>query len=1017
MNNKYLVPKLKRKFSYAKAKEVPGWRGAYQQGNNDFSIDSKLPSILSDRADYYRNLIYPHWNLDINKSEHFKNTDWDKVQKRSLEVLRGKEGILDYERRNEFQMIPGKNIVIGSVTCRDPPSSAMPHGVVVQQSCKNFRIKKTGFGKFGLKQRQVNNVQFGFGENLENCGLESKNIETEASEQDRIVNHADENELIVDMLNTSTSRTASAIVFGSKKTLLDVYTSALHSGSAKNSTEAKSMIKRTLDQGVLIKSSQKIKLYIKADPESDSNDSSLSDISKENEDSGISAIFPSIAYRRKSTTYESEAGFSSIHSKDDNLESISTNIASSIRKSQESVRSHHQSSPSKDPKPKKSRKSSKVERNRNRAKTLIKSTNNGKEFKLKLKELANIEVLDDDDHLLKFRSKSVTHNFELKSLSSSSRGEWRKSKETNEKNENNEENIKKENNDQSGILKFQIPKPKTEQKTPSSNGSKSKLPVKKTKPKELKTRPNNKIKTFNFKKQAPLIKLPQKVESDIKEEFLTHTLKVKHEEQERLKEVEKYITKEEIAERILQGYRQAPLNMRRSSLVLDPIQEKPKLSKKRESMVELNSKKLLASIKVSKPRITKTNLDPQIESPAKTQDPVSEDLNETTSKKRATALIPRPSNSNLKDSKDSTDNKDVNKSYVKKSTYGEKSFKSSLSIRTDDFGYEKTWSRSSSIKKSIPVISKPKKVRRNRRKNSGSSKESSLSEDLSSESQEEFERPKDPKRETIIYELNQLEKLKLLQADKDQEPDKLEKENEDLADEKTKLDEDLNPTGSDSGEDFSIDFDLSLLMNNKNFHMNKFAFTPQVIFRFSSRADTNPLANVNDIQLNEYNVDHENFDSFINKKRFCNINNTVSAGAKSGNKYLEILNLEEYLPIQVYKQKMKEFERMRKKDKILQSRGLVVEIAKKPKFSFSGLPDVYKKEVKECGEEVICDKDIVRSGGSLLVKDEIHQSERKYCRVKDLFFLESLSGVNSNSAERLLNSLKASLKILDRVSK
>ena len=110
MNNKYLVPKLKRKFSYVKVKEVPGWRGIDRQGNNDFSVDSKLPSILLDRADYYRSLVYPHWNLDVNKTEHLKITDWDKA-KRSLELLRGKEGFLDYERRNEFQMVPGKNIV------------------------------------------------------------------------------------------------------------------------------------------------------------------------------------------------------------------------------------------------------------------------------------------------------------------------------------------------------------------------------------------------------------------------------------------------------------------------------------------------------------------------------------------------------------------------------------------------------------------------------------------------------------------------------------------------------------------------------------------------------------------------------------------------------------------------------------------------------------------------------------------------------------------------------------------
>jgi hypothetical protein len=1011
MNKKRLVPAWKKKFNYLKPLEVPGWR-KMNGDKADFSVDSKLPSILNDRGDYYRNLIYPHWTLQPLTSDSVKNSTSTTKKPSTLCVLQGKQGLLDYEAQKDFERIPGKNITIGSLTCREPCNSVQPFKIILQDTPKTYRIKKLNQRKPDLTKKSLNFYQFPLSTNQDTTICESKNIETETIDNATRENHAEENELFVEMLNSSTSRTASAVVFGSKKTLLDVFTSALHSGSAKNAEEAKMLVKETLGKGVLVKSAQKMKLILK-NYEKNLNDCSVSSIFKENEESLNSPALAPINNRRNSLNHPSDAGHSSAMSKDDQFESVSTNITYSNRKSQESIRS--QVSVKKSPK-NEIRIIKQVFRAKDKSPNVTKNLKNEakkeNDFKIRIKELAGIEILESDDPLLKFRSKSVTNHFEIRSLASSSRGEWKKNKE-------NEKSTEKEENNKAGNVFFEIPKvnsQKSSDKSLNTGRKKLKKYEKKEEKKEnAEIKPKNlkKLKN-NPKKTQKSSKIPEKKEIDIKDEFLTHTLKVKHEENS--PKTLHQSRKEEIAERILVSYDQTPTNPRRSSLALDIIHEKPKLKGKRGSLGDIKPKNSIYSLKSSK---TSKNLtlskkpEKKLEiSPVIQPETLIQEDQDSSGKKRNSAVSVRPSFSALRENKEP---QDPNKSLVKKSTYGEKSFKSSLSIRTEDLGFEKSWSRSSSLKKNIVIAPvQKKKGKKIRRKKTGSSEEFSEYEDESGESQKSFERPKDPKRETILYELNQLEKLKQFQ-EKNQE--NFEDEADPDPSEKEKHENKEASSNSDSENDVSIDFELSELTKSKYFQINKFAFTPQVVFRFSQRIDTSLQSNVNELEIKEYNIDHENFESFIIKKRFGNSANAATASLKPTNKYLEILDLEEYLPIEVFRQKMKEFEKIRKKDKILQSRGVVVEIIKKPKFSFTGLPDVNLGKVKALSERGISDNDIIRSGGSLLVRDSLHSSERLYCRIKDVYQLDKLSGINSNSVDRLMNSLKASVKILDRVAK
>ena len=1011
MKNNSLVPGLKKKFECSKVEEISGWRKGPYANNPDLHLSTKFPALLKSRSDYHKHLIYPHWTLNPINSDSLKHSN----SKHRLEVfqLKGKEEILDYEKRSEYERVQGKNIMIGSLTTRNPSVPIAPFTFLVNKPGKNLEVKIVKpDSKLQWNKKVLNNIQVSLAENETKESSQCQN-----NEENLYV----KNEILTDVQSNSISRTGSAIVFGNKKTLFDLYSSALRSGSVKTKKDVQKLIKDTLDKGVLVKESQKSKLFMRKNEESqnfESVDSSFSSISPKCE-----PVFRNSNGRKDSLACKSEIEHSSVYSKNSKGESLSTNVTGSVKISQQSVRKQEKYYGSQEKVGKSENKFKDKGKNLKNEqklgqfeidKRVKKTIKDLKESGVKVRDLAMIEIIDSDEDLIDKRSKSVMNFYENRSIAgSSSQGIRSKPKPPSPQ--------------KSGTIVFQkIPDPILVQVPTKLEENLQKTPEKQKSNSKLKKNQGKNPKKSLTKQAKNLQPEPKPLKISTQSQNLLAKIPIILEEP---------LPKEKIAERILEEYKNVPKNMRRNSVSLDVIHENPKnIEKKSLNSKDLPKLKLnrRSSIETQK---KKEEVSPQAYRRSWEQKPEESDF---LLKKRYSVASPRFSftsretfpkdqKSLNKDSKDLKqqvkDNKDIKQStkensdqkeenskiLVKKPTFGEKSYRSSASYRTEDFN-DKSWSRSSSFKKNLVFVIPPKakKIKKVKKRNSDSSQEISDYEENIENSHVFDVARSNRKKKSLIYEINLL--------DKKRETNEMLEDNENEKDkEKSVLVQEPNFTESETDDSL---FDLSELMQNKNFSMNKFAFSPQVCFRFSQRIDRNTYLNVNDIEINEYNLDHENFENFINKKRFVNGVNTVMGLYRSTNKHLEILDVDKFLPVQIHRKKLKEFEKMREKDQILQTRGKIVEISKKQKFSFSGLECERLNKLPKIERESkeITDEDIIKSGGSLTVRNKDHLDERLYCRVKNVYNLETISGMNSNSVDRIIKSLKASIKTLEKSS-
>ena len=135
----------------------------------------------------------------------------------------------------------------------------------------------------------------------------------------------------------------------------------------------------------------------------------------------------------------------------------------------------------------------------------------------------------------------------------------------------------------------------------------------------------------------------------------------------------------------------------------------------------------------------------------------------------------------------------------------------------------------------------------------------------------------------------------------------------------------------------------------------------------------------------------------------------------SSNKNLEVLKLEELLPSELNHKRVKDFEKMRKKERIFKNRGKITEIGGKQKKTFSNLVKNSLTERKLAEKKKFSDDFIIKSGGSDRVSDELHSCERIYCRVKDIYDLNYLSKKRTGSAELLIKGLQNDFLKLERI--
>ncbi|CAG9330801.1 unnamed protein product [Blepharisma stoltei] len=195
-----------------------------------------------------------------------------------------------------------------------------------------------------------------------------------------------------------------------------------------------------------------------------------------------------------------------------------------------------------------------------------------------------------------------------------------------------------------------------------------------------------------------------------------------------------------------------------------------------------------------------------------------------------------------------------------------------------------------------------------------------------------------------------------------------------------------------------VDEELLSMFTGKTTNIKKFVFTPQVQFKFPQKFDANQETDVNDIELANFNIDQENFEASMLKKRFYELSKflpTYEAYAKKQNGVLFSSEIEEQHPDEAQLKRIRDFEKKRKKERMLRMRGKnkPVELGGKPKKTFTNLDDNgqqhKRKNVKHI-PNLITDIDIIKSGGANEVEDELDRDERIYCRLKGNFELNSL---------------------------
>lgn len=195
-----------------------------------------------------------------------------------------------------------------------------------------------------------------------------------------------------------------------------------------------------------------------------------------------------------------------------------------------------------------------------------------------------------------------------------------------------------------------------------------------------------------------------------------------------------------------------------------------------------------------------------------------------------------------------------------------------------------------------------------------------------------------------------------------------------------------------------VNEELMNMFFGKTTNIKKFVFTPQVQFKFPQKYDVNQDSDINDIELANFNIDQENFEASMLKKRFYELSKflpTYDAYLKKQNGLLFMIETNDMHPKESITRRIKEFDKKRKKERELRLRGKnkVVEIGGKPKKTFTNLDDkgqFTKNSHKEKIKTKLTDFDIIKSGGANEVEDELEREERLYCRIKGNFDLNAL---------------------------
>ena len=301
---------------------------------------------------------------------------------------------------------------------------------------------------------------------------------------------------------------------------------------------------------------------------------------------------------------------------------------------------------------------------------------------------------------------------------------------------------------------------------------------------------------------------------------------------------------------------------------------------------------------------------------------------------------------------------------------------------------------------------KPKRKQHKKRSTYNSSVNSS---EFAYDSQEsDSPAPKNRNYDRILFELNHPELLRKAEnSEKVEEIDEKKEEN---------VEEDAEKLES-SCDSIDVKREMDFITRNKHFSMNNLAFNTPITCRFAPKEEFHSVANVNEMDINEFNVDNENLNFYMMKKRFLNGKRfSMDVGDDEFYGRLEVLDLEQWLPGEYQNMRMRDLERRRRMIKMLKSKSEKVETGKEVKYSFSNLiKDVKNKGFRLKGNIRFAEK-IKMLAKNVARSTELDSDEKMYMRIKGAEEFKKSEDKEINARE-LLKSIKLGMEKLEAIYK
>lgn len=1029
-----LVPSHKNRFKPHAIKEISGWRPVTASNGQEIRLETKSPAFLKDRSDYNKDVRYPDVKLPKMKTE--PNLKPAKKNKIEFYLAKIKQEELNYDKKQDFKRTKGENIIIGNIVTKELPKTIdSPH--IIQPTAVNqfvpFSPQKitkpqtVSVVNVGTDYKSIKNINstgpYSTFTNLTNKGFDvNAKIKRHQSLQSDFYGPG---RVGPDLAARSSSRLQTVALGDSKKNFLEFFISAASTGEVSSRSETNKKV------GSVANSSNTMRSVLESDKNSPiTGGNYIKNPRFEGPNIFLCSPTAEEADFRDSSTFIDPEALEKLPwprgtEKSPETEGILKETENDLSENEiaydfEQFRYTDRTTPCNpegkiDFKPSPNQNSSlKMYYNKNNTSNGVKYVKNVQ--KIEKNEYISTNIYENNLKEDRYASpenegtKIVVKNLlkpeilqanSLKTLADSKRSksldkhsDLIKSSDKNTKNILNQDKINEETKQKT----FLDSQSTTKSNKLKYNGSKA-----------IKTPKVSKIKSKKSKK-SKLLKSPQPNKSktqlsdkkkSIVEENSNETDKESSESDEKEDSLptdnKKIIKVPNIATENL-----IPNEL--SALIKDKILESLKKNPSKLETISEKPKKLLKPTKTSKPEFTITlNSDRTVnkDQSSKKSNPEAQEVPEKELNKEKFSNSPEIDSADAQKPKDQSKRQSVLLIQTTKSIRKKGPEKDSA----DSLASEKA--SKLSAKKPVPgdtlmaygaetreKKSTSKSSRRPRRSSNvkyfsrtpSDEDSSNYYSDLESEHADHEDNLPElfDTKSNVKYELKNIEMFKEIMSGIKKSNFLI--ENKSSPQQST---ENIVETVSESDEqeeNIDINKEIGGLLRNKSVSLNEFAFSPKVNFKFAPKYQFNPQLDVNDIEINEYNMDTDAFDNYLLKKNFMNTKNTEFIYYKSpDNRNLEVLNLEELLPVQKHRKKLRDLEKIRKREKFMEKHRKNIKILPSYKTTFSNLhPENLQDSLKnprKSQSTQLSDNWITKT--IINPSNDLSPSERIYCRVKD----------------------------------